>query len=144
MYADWRCISVWIDGLRNTNSNILLTWIVLKPNAMYTMFFSNIQCNIMIVDCTRGNMGNCHPSKTYVDRSESIFIYCKENALSSTLSIHAWNIANKALNNQSINQTVSIHHGFCTFSWNLLSFLFVDCLSAAFLPETSGPGCSKL
>ena len=30
--SEWRRMSVWIYGVRNTNSNIHLTWIVLKPN----------------------------------------------------------------------------------------------------------------
>ena len=41
-------------GVRNTNSNIHLTWIVLKPNVLKMMYLINIQYNILIIDCTRG------------------------------------------------------------------------------------------
>ena len=33
----WRRMSVWIHEVRNTNTTIHLTWIVLKPNVMQTM-----------------------------------------------------------------------------------------------------------
>ena len=50
----WRRMSVWIYGVRNTNSYIHLTWIVLKPNVMETMYLINIQYNLIIIVCTRG------------------------------------------------------------------------------------------
>ena len=37
--SDWRLTSVWIYGVRNTNSNIL-TWIVLKPNKTFIDWIS--------------------------------------------------------------------------------------------------------
>ena len=58
--TDWRRMSVWIYGERITNSNINLTWIDLKPKVMQTMYLINIQYH----------MGNCHPSKTNVNRGE--------------------------------------------------------------------------
>ena len=65
--SDQRRMSFWIYGVQNTNSNIHLIWIVLKPNIKWKMYISNIQHNIIInFSAQDGNMGNCHPSKTNV------------------------------------------------------------------------------
>ena len=42
-------MSVWIYGVRNTNSNIHSTWIVYKPNVMYTIYLIHIQYYIIII-----------------------------------------------------------------------------------------------
>ena len=61
--SDWSRMSVQIYGVLNTNTNIHLTWIVLKPNVMQTMYLMNIQYiyNIIIIDFTRGLHGKLSP-----------------------------------------------------------------------------------
>ena len=54
-------MSVWIYGVRNTNSNIHFTWIVLKQNVMKTMYLINIQYHIIIIDCTKGQHRKSSP-----------------------------------------------------------------------------------
>ena len=54
MDSDRRSMSIWIYGVRNAHLNIYFTWIILKPNVMYTICLINIQYNIMIIDRTRG------------------------------------------------------------------------------------------
>ena len=39
--SNWGSMTVLIFGVRNTNTNILFNWIVLKTNVMYTMHVSN-------------------------------------------------------------------------------------------------------
>ena len=54
LYSRNHCVSFWIYGVRNTNSNFHLIWIVLIPNTIKTMYLINIQFNIIIIDCTKG------------------------------------------------------------------------------------------
>ena len=54
LYTRNHCVSFWIYGVRNTNSNFHLIWIVLIPNTIKTMYLINIQLNIIIIDCTKG------------------------------------------------------------------------------------------
>ena len=65
--SNWSSMTVLIFGVRNTNTNILFTWIVLKTNVMYMMCLINIQYNMKLLTAREGNMGNCHPSKTNVE-----------------------------------------------------------------------------
>ena len=53
LYSRNHCVSFWIYGVRNTNSNFHLIWIVLIPNTIKTMYLINIQLNIIIIDCTK-------------------------------------------------------------------------------------------
>ena len=61
MDSDRGRISVWIYGVLNTNTNIHLTWIVMKQNVMLTMYLINIQYKIINIDCMRGWHGKLSP-----------------------------------------------------------------------------------
>ena len=50
--------------------NRLRPRVVLKPDVMYTIYLKSafsIQYNMINIACTRGNLGNCHHSKTTVN-----------------------------------------------------------------------------
>ena len=122
----WRRLSVWIYGVRNTNSNIHLTWIVLKSNVMKMMHIINIQFNIIIIDCKRGYHWNFVTSRKPMSTS----------ALPrSTLVFEGWKFP--MLSSRAVNIYIIVNHRFllgsCIFLyqthskpiWHLISVMKV-------------------
>ena len=60
--SDWRRLSVLIYSAKyKLKYSLHLDCFETKR---YVMYLFNIQYNIIIIDCTKVNVGNCHPSKT--------------------------------------------------------------------------------